>query len=130
MIPKQLLEEAKELQDTIVENRRYLHAHAETGFELTETLAFVKKQLEDMGYEPIPCGRAGLVALAGGKKDGKVFMIRGDMDALPIKEEADVEFSSTNGRMHACGHDMHTAMMLGAARLLKEHEDEIRERSS
>lgn len=125
MTPKQLLEEAKELQDTIVENRRYLHAHAETGFELTETLAFVKKQLEDMGYEPIPCGRAGLVALAGGKKDGKVFMIRGDMDALPIKEEADVEFSSTNGRMHACGHDMHTAMMLGAARLLKEHEDEI-----
>ena len=125
MTPKQLLEEAKELQDTIIENRRYLHAHAETGFELTETLAFVKKQLEDMGYEPIPCGRAGLVALAGGKKDGKVFMIRGDMDALPIKEEADVEFSSTNGRMHACGHDMHTAMMLGAARLLKEHEDEI-----
>ena len=55
MTPKQLLEEAKELQDTIVENRRYLHAHAETGFELTETLAFVKKQLEDMGYEPIPC---------------------------------------------------------------------------
>lgn len=71
------------------------------------------------------CGKAGLVAIAGGKKPGKVFLIRGDMDALPIKEEADVDFPSTNGKMHACGHDMHTTMMLGAAKLLKDHEDEI-----
>ena len=125
MEPKQLLEEALQLQDTIITNRRYLHAHAETGFELKETLAFVKEKLTEMGYEPKECGKAGLVALAGGKKEGKVFMIRGDMDALPIKEESDVDFSCKNGRMHACGHDMHTAMMLGAAKLLKEHEDEI-----
>ena len=78
-----------------------------------------------MGYEPIECGKAGLIALAGGKKEGKVFLIRGDMDALPIKEESDVEFSCQSGKMHACGHDMHTSMMLGAARLLKKHEDEI-----
>ena len=78
-----------------------------------------------MGYEPIECGKAGLIALAGGKKEGKVFLIRGDMDALPIKEESDVEFSCQSGTMHACGHDMHTSMMLGAARLLKKHEDEI-----
>ncbi|MDE7404678.1 MAG: amidohydrolase, partial [Lachnospiraceae bacterium] len=77
------------------------------------------------GYEPKECGKAGLVVLAGGKQEGKVFMIRGDMDALPIREEADVEFPSENGKMHACGHDMHTAMMLGAAKLLKAHEDEI-----
>ena len=125
MKPEQLLEEAGKLQDTIVSNRRYLHIHAETGFDLKETKAYVKKELQDMGYEPIECGKAGLVALAGGKKEGKVFLIRGDMDALPIKEEADVDFPCQNGRMHACGHDMHTAMMLGAARLLKEHEDEI-----
>ena len=125
MKPEQLLEESGKLQDTIVSNRRYLHTHAETGFDLIETKAYVKKELQDMGYEPIECGKAGLVALAGGKKEGKVFLIRGDMDALPIREEADVDFPCQNGRMHACGHDMHTAMMLGAARLLKEHEDEI-----
>lgn len=125
MTAEQLLEEAAALQETLVSNRRYLHSHAETGFDLKDTVAFVKKELEDMGYEPMECGKAGLVALAGGKKEGKVFLIRGDMDALPIKEEADVDFASTNGKMHACGHDMHTTMMLGAARLLKEHEDEI-----
>lgn len=125
MNPEQFRKEAQTLQDTIVENRRYLHTHPETGFDLKETLPYVKQELMKMGYEPKECGKAGLVALAGGKRPGKVFLIRGDMDALPIKEEADVEFSSENGNMHACGHDMHTAMMLGAARLLKAHEDEI-----
>lgn len=79
----------------------------------------------DMGYEPLRCGKAGLVALAGGKKSGKVFLIRADMDALPIQEAAEVDFASANGSMHACGHDMHTAMLLGAAKLLKAHEDEL-----
>lgn len=125
MDAKQLWEEAAKLQETLVTDRRYLHAHAETGFDLKDTLAFVKKELQEMGYEPVECGKAGLVALAGGKKPGKVFLIRGDMDALPIQEQADVDFACPNGRMHACGHDMHTTMMLGAARLLKEHEDEI-----
>ena len=121
----ELLKEASRLQETIVSERRYLHRHPETGFALDETKAFVKKELQDMGYEPKECGRAGLVAVAGGKKEGRVFLIRADMDGLPVKEEADVEFASENGNMHACGHDMHTAMMLGAARLLKMHEDEI-----
>lgn len=125
MTAEQFKKEAEELQEKLVSDRRYLHSHAETGFDLKDTLAFVKKELEDMGYQPMECGRAGLVVLAGGKKPGKVFLIRGDMDALPIKEESGVEFASSNGTMHACGHDLHTAMMLGAARLLKEHEDEI-----
>lgn len=125
MKPEVLQEEAQKLHEIIVSNRRYLHTHPETGFDLKETVSYVKKELEDMGYEPIECGKAGLIALAGGKKPGKVFLIRGDMDALPIKEEADVDFASDSGRMHACGHDMHTAMLLGAARLLKMHEDEI-----
>ena len=122
---KQLLEEAMNYESQLVANRRHLHAHAETGFDLSETLAFVKSELISMGYEPKPCGKAGLIALAGGKKPGKVFLLRADMDALPIKEESNVEFASKNGHMHACGHDMHTAMLLGAAKLLKEHEDEI-----
>lgn len=126
MKPQQLLEEAKQLKETLICNRRYLHAHAETGFDLNETRAFVEKALTDMGYEPAKCGRSGLVALAGGKDTGKVFLIRADMDALPIKEESGVDFSSGSGCMHACGHDMHTAMLLGAARLLKAHESEIK----
>lgn len=121
----QLLEEAKQQEARIIETRRHLHEHPETGFDLSQTVAYVKQQLTDMGYEPQECGKAGLVALAGGKKPGKVFLIRGDMDALPIQEESGVDFASTNGKMHACGHDMHTAMLLGAAKLLKEHEDEI-----
>lgn len=125
MNSRQLLEEAAKLKETLVLNRRYLHTHPGTGFDIRDTYDFVKKTLTDMGYEPQACGKAGLVALAGGKKEGKVFLIRADMDALPIKEEAEVDFPSANGCMHACGHDMHTAMLLGAAKLLKDHEDEI-----
>ncbi|MGN1031136.1 MAG: M20 family metallopeptidase [Butyricicoccaceae bacterium] len=125
MTAETFLQEAERLHDIILQERRTIHRNAETGFDLQDTVAFVKKELTDMGYQPMDCGRAGVVALAGGKKAGKVFLLRADMDALPIREQADVEFASANGRMHACGHDMHTAMLLGAARLLKAHEDEI-----
>lgn len=122
---REILQEAASYQEELVKTRRFLHTHPGTGFDLEETLAYVKEELLSMGYEPEMCGKAGIVARAGEKKEGKVFLIRGDMDALPIKEEADVDFPSTNGKMHACGHDMHTTMMLGAARLLKKHEDQI-----
>ena len=136
MKPETLLQEAKDIQETIIRQRRYLHTHPGCGFDIAETKDFVKKELEEMGYVPEDCGRCGLVALAGrgagngpawdkDTQGGKVFLLRADMDGLPIREEADVDFPSTNGCMHACGHDMHTAMLLGAARLLKEHEDEI-----
>lgn len=125
MTPQELLSEAAQIHDTIISDRRHLHLNPGTGFEIQDTAAYVKQQLADMGYEPQPCGRAGIIALAGGKKPGKVFMLRADMDGLPISEEADVDFASSNGKMHACGHDMHTSMLLGAARLLKKHEDEI-----
>ena len=125
MKPETLLSEAEKISEVILKERRTLHQIPGIEFDIGDTLAFVKKELEDMGYGPKPCGRAGLVALAGGKRPGKVFLLRADMDGLPIREEADLEFASKNGRMHACGHDMHTAMLLGAARLLKEHEEEI-----
>lgn len=122
---EQFLQEAKQYEEQLVKDRRYLHQHPGIGFDIADTVAYVKSELTAMGYEPQDCGKAGVVALAGGKKPGKVFLIRGDMDALPMQEEADVDFASQNGYMHACGHDMHTAMMLGAARLLKAHEAEI-----
>lgn len=125
MTAEKLMREAEEIQDCVLSERRTLHQNPGTGFDIGDTLTFVKKELMDLGIQPVDCGRAGLVALVGGKKPGKVFLLRADMDGLPIREEADVEFASQNGRMHACGHDLHTAMLLGAARLLKAHEDEI-----
>ena len=126
MDPKDLMAEAKTLEPQLQAWRRTLHRHPEVGFDLPETKALVKKALTEMGYTPQDCGKAGVIALAGGKKPGKTILLRGDMDALPIQEESGVEFASeVPGKMHGCGHDMHTAMMLGAAKLLKEHEDEL-----
>ena len=123
---KEILKEASNIQPEIQEIRRELHKHPEVGFDLIFTKAFVKKKLEEFGYTPIEMGRAGLVAVCGGKRIGKTILLRADMDALPIYEEADIDYrSETNGRMHGCGHDMHTAMLLGAAKILKAHEDEI-----
>ena len=126
MVTQDLLQEAKQLQPELLQCRRTIHRHPETGFDLQETKALVKRQLTEMGYSPQECGKCGLVALAGGKKKGRTILIRADMDALPIEEAAEVEYrSETPGRMHGCGHDMHTAMLLGAAKLLKAHEDEL-----
>ena len=123
---KELLGRAQALEPQLVEWRRTLHRHPEVGFDLTQTKALVKKALTEMGYEPKDCGKAGVIALAGGKKPGKTILLRADMDALPIPEDSGEEFSSeVPGKMHGCGHDMHTAMLLGAAKLLKAHEDEL-----
>ena len=112
---QQLLQEVQQYETQLRENRRYLHSHPETGFALTNTVAFVKEKLVAMGYEPQNCGKAGVMALVGGKRPGKVFLLRADMDALPIQEAANVKFAAVNGNMHACGHDLHVAMLLGAA---------------
>ena len=121
-----ILSQAAALQSWMEEVRRDLHMHPETGFDLNYTLDKVRSELTAMGYEPKDCGRAGIVALAGGKKPGKTILLRADMDALPLQEMADVPFASqTEGKMHGCGHDMHTAMLLGAAKLLNENDDKI-----
>lgn len=125
MTPEELIQEADALRERISADRQTLHRIPETGFDTKNTLAFVKQALTDMGLQPTECGRSGLTALVGGKKPGKVFLLRADMDALPIQEESGVPFAAQNGNMHACGHDLHTSMLLGAARLLKAHEDEI-----
>ncbi len=125
MNAEKIMQEALNLRENIIADRRRLHRNPETGFDLSDTVAYVKDRLREIGIEPVDCGRAGITALIGGKKAGKVFLLRADMDALPIEEKADVDFASTNGNMHACGHDTHTAMLLGAAKLLKDNESEI-----
>lgn len=107
----------------VTADRRYLHAHAETGFDLHDTVDYVWKQLKDVGLAPKKCGKCGIIADIG--RGERCVLLRADMDALAIREEADVPFASTNGCMHACGHDMHTAMLLEATRLLKARESEL-----
>ena len=121
----QLLQSAQAIQDELAAWRRELHRHPELGFDLAFTKAFVKERLVEMGCEPQDCGKAGVVVLLG-KSGGKTILLRGDMDALPIQEQADVPYKSEiPGQMHACGHDMHATMMLGAAKLLKQYEDKL-----
>lgn len=121
---KKILEEATSLQEELVGIRRELHENPETGFDLDRTVPLVVSKLKEMGYEPKLCGKAGVVATIGNGK-GKTFLLRSDMDALPILEDTELTFKSVNGKMHACGHDMHTTMLLGAAKLLKKYENEI-----
>lgn len=119
------LDEAEALADQMVADRRWLHQHPECGYDLFETSSYVCRRLESMGLSPnmlIP--HAGVVATVG-DPNGPCYLLRADMDALPETEETGLPFASTNGRMHACGHDLHTAMLLGAAQLFKNHEDDL-----
>lgn len=123
---KSLLAEAREQQEWIVAIRRELHRHPELGYEEVRTSALIRKKLDELGIAyRHPIATTGVLATIGG--DGPCVALRADIDALPIEEAADVPFrSETPGRMHACGHDCHTAMLLGAAKLLKTHEHELR----
>jgi len=123
-LKNKVLELSKEIEAEIIQYRRFLHENPELHLDLPITTAYVKERLTEMGYEPVDCGKSGIVVVVG-KGEGKVFMIRGDMDALPVKEEADLTFKSNNENMHACGHDLHTAMLLGAAKVLKKLESDI-----
>jgi amidohydrolase len=107
--------------------RRHLHAHPELSFEETNTAAFVTKELEKLGLKPQPIANTGVVALIEGQPGGPTIALRADMDALPILEINDVPYKSTNpGVMHACGHDVHTSSLLGAARILNELKGEFK----
>lgn len=114
------------IQTWIVQLRRQLHRFPEVMYEEVKTSQLVRQTLDelDIAYE-YPLAETGVLATLG-NGDGPCVALRADMDALPIHEEADVSFrSEVAGKMHACGHDCHTAMLLGAARLLKEQEAEI-----
>ena len=115
-------------KEYVVRIRREMHQHPEVGFDLPYTLALVKRELDALG---IPYtdkyGKSSLVATVNPDQKGKVIGVRADMDALPIKEETGLPFASVNeGKMHACGHDFHTAMLLGLAKMLVEVKDQLR----
>ena len=114
-------------QDSVIAHRRWLHAHPELSGQEKETAAYIADALRNMGLDPIEnVGGYGVVAVIEGHKDGKCVGLRADFDALSIQEETGLPFASENpGVSHACGHDMHTAMLLGAARVLVGMKEEI-----
>ena len=119
-----ILEEVKKNHETVVSWRRALHQIPELGTDLPQTVAFVAGKLAEMNipyeiYEDCSC----VTATIG--QGGKCILLRGDMDALPVKEESGLEFASVTELSHACGHDFHAAALLGAAKILKEHEAEL-----
>ncbi|MGD8321625.1 MAG: amidohydrolase [Gemmatimonadota bacterium] len=121
-----ILADARGIHGWITDIRRRLHRHPELMYEEVETSRLVRKTLDELGVDyRWPVAETGVVAHVG-KGDGPCVALRADMDALPIHEEVDVDFrSEVDGKMHACGHDAHTAMLLGAARLLKEREADL-----
>ena len=120
----ELRESAEEIAPGVVADRRYLHQHPELGFQEENTARLVIERLRALNLDDLQTGiaKTGVVGiLRGGKGPGKCVLLRADMDALPITELNDVPYKSENpGAMHACGHDAHTAMLLGAARVLAE----------
>ena len=141
---KALLEEAKGLQEQIVADRRYLHQIPEVGMDLPESAAYIEKRLTEMGIPSRRCGvmeesvrqkyikmgfpdmraSTGVVATIG--SGSLCILLRADFDALPMEEINDLPFCSKRNASHMCGHDTHAAMLLGAAKLLKDHESELK----
>lgn len=116
----EFLERAKELREETVSRRRYLHTNAEVGLEMPKAVAYVTKALTEAGLTPEKCGRGVTASLGSG---GKTLLLRADMDALPMGEESGEPFACPTGTAaHACGHDFHAAMLLTAAKMLKENE--------
>ena len=119
------LKRAQELEASMKNDRHYLHQNAEVGFDLPITTKYVMDRLQEIGLEPKEICKSGVTALIEGKKPGKTYLLRADMDALSMNEENVLEFASKTNAAHNCGHDMHTAILLGAAQILKENVDEL-----
>src|SRR5689334_17777202 len=119
--------QAEALRDELIARRRDLHMHPELGFEEVRTAGIVAEELRQLGLEvQTGVGKTGVVGILEGAHDGPTVLVRADMDALPILEENTFEYASTvPGKMHACGHDGHTTIALGVAKLLSQQRDNL-----
>ncbi|HDN75638.1 MAG TPA: amidohydrolase, partial [Acidilobales archaeon] len=118
---------ARELSDYIIKIRREIHMNPELAFEEFKTSKLVKEELGKLGIDVLETAKTGVIGILKGKKEKPVVALRADMDALPINEENDIPYKSRiPGKMHACGHDAHVAMLLGAARVLSEIRYDLR----
>jgi amidohydrolase len=127
MLKNRIQDLAAGVLESTIQNRRHLHAHPELSFQEHKTVAFVAAKLDELGIAYKPMANTGLVALiTGDKPSDQVVALRADMDALPIQEANEVAYKSTNeGVMHACGHDAHTASLLGTATILQQLKAEF-----
>lgn len=122
-----IVEKAKEIEKDVIAWRRKLHENPEIGFELTDTIDFVCKKLDEFGIEyDRNAAKSAVIGYIRGAEKGEVIALRADMDALPVCENTGLEFASKNSFMHACGHDAHTAILLGAAKLLNDLKDNFK----
>lgn len=121
------VEEAEAMRDELIEQRRDFHMHPELAFEEVRTSGIVAEQLNKLGLEvQTGYGKTGVIGILEGDRDGQTILVRADMDALPITETNQTDYVSTKvGKMHACGHDGHTAIALGVAKLFSNHRDKI-----
>ncbi|MFH9246630.1 M20 family metallopeptidase [Streptomyces lydicus] len=121
-----LRDDARALSDDLVRMRRTLHRIPETGLDLPRTQEAVLAELDGLPLEiSTGAGLSSVTAVLRGGRPGPAVLLRGDMDALPIAERTGLDFAADNGRMHACGHDLHTTMLTGAAKLLSAHRDRL-----
>ena len=120
----EFIKAAKELEEQIIRDRRHIHKYPEVGMEVPKTYAYVKKRLEQIGCETAECGKYGITSTVG--QGGKTLLLRAELDGLPTKEETDIPFKSQNENGHLCGHDIHIAMLLGAAKILKDREADLK----
>lgn len=121
-----ILEMAKDLQEELVIIRRQLHSHPELGNEMNDTIQYVTRKLEQFGVDYQYSHELGIIAFIKGKYTGECILLRADMDALPIQEETKISYcSKVDRRMHACGHDAHTAWLIGAAAILQKQTERI-----
>jgi len=121
------LQEAAAMKDDLVAWRRHLHQIPELGLDVPQTSAYIQDELGKLGISyQVSTENSHIVAILGAGE--RCFLLRSDMDALPMSEDSGLEYASANGNMHACGHDMHAASLLGAAALLKAHEGELKGR--
>lgn len=116
----------KDLENYIISHRRYFHQNPELSWQEDKTSDYILNELEKLGIKAKKIVKTGVLGVINPEKEGKVLAIRADIDALPICEATDLDFKSKNdGVMHACGHDTHAAILLGAAKKLQEIKDEI-----
>ncbi len=124
---KELLSAAKAVYQETVAHRRFLHEHAEVGFDLPQTTDYIYEKLKEYGYQPKKLDKGGVIAEILPKDGGRegFILLRADVDALKVKEESGLSFACKSGRMHACGHDMHAASLLGAAKILQAQKEKL-----
>jgi amidohydrolase len=116
---------AKQYEEYTIKIRRNIHENPEPSWQEYRTTELIEKELKSFKIETKRLKKTGIVGILKGKAEGKMVALRADIDALSIKENTNLSFKSTNGYMHACGHDCHTAMLLSAAKILSEIKDQI-----